>query len=277
MSYFGKLAALFAVSIFSVSAANAGFQFDPDGGGPKQPVTIQSFDFLVGNSLSKGVLVNGNWNLYYQASLANVVDESGAVIPADGPNGTGLNITHEITIVALISSKTTETGPLLGFGLAPGGQNFIRIYHDNQVNANPLDGTGYNDGELILETHVTDDLQGALMVIPGRQYNLDSFGATNDWGNVKSFNALGGFSASSVVTSFSRNFFLIDANSTINRIFINSSESAPFRQTNPSKKFWDGSNFVVPSIGALNFQSGPDVLLQADANASFLVGPVVAP
>ncbi len=256
-----------AIVVLFASLAHADFPFDPDGGGPKPVFTVGSFDFLVGNSLSKGVFAGDKWTLYYQASLGSLSDSNGNAIPNSGPNGTGLNVDHEITVVAAISVKTTMPGQIMNFALDPAGANFVRIYHDTAVNANPLEGTGYSDGELILESHATDDLQGALFV-SARTANLDSFGSANQWPSVKSYTGLGAFQCSSVVSSFSRDYFKL-GDGLIDRISINSSEQAPYRQMKPSKLFWDGTSTFAPAIGAVNLKTGPDALLQADANASF--------
>lgn len=250
-----------AVVVMFASVAQADFPFDPDGAGPKPVSQIGAFDFLTGNSLAKGAIGSDTWTLYYQSSVGSLTDKNTHPI-----QNTGLNMDHEITVVAAITVKTTQAGPLLNFELAPGGTNFVRIYHDNQVNANPLAGTGYADGELILESHTTDDLQGALMVMPSSA-NLDKMG-TNDWPGVKSLRGLGAFQASSVVSSFNPLFFQVPQGS-VERIYINSSQAAPFDQMQPSKLFWDGLQTFAPVVGAVNLKTGPDAILQADANASF--------
>mgnify|MGYP000971199025 CR=1 FL=1 len=252
-----------ALCLLLTSSVQAGFPFDPDGAGAKPTFQVGAIDFVVGNSLSKGVMAGEQWTLYYQASVGSLADEQGSPIPNDGPAGTGLNVDHEITVVLGISVRTTAAAPFLNFALQPGGTNFIRIYHDTKVNANPLEGTGYDDGTLILESHATDSLEGASMVF-GRPVNLDSFGGSNQWPGVRSLSSVGALQASSVVSSFNRSFFLVN---NISRININSSQAAPYRQTKPSKRFLD----VVPAVGSVNLQSGPDVLIQADANASFVV------
>ena len=46
-------------------------------------------------------------------------------------------------------------------------------------------------------------------------------------------------------------------------------------ETDPSKQFVgiDGVTPVIPALGAVNGISGPDVIIEADANATFSVVP----
>lgn len=254
---------LLAVAALS---ARADFPFDPDGAGPRPTIQVGAFDFLVGNSLAKGALAGETWTLYYQASLASLTDKDTLPIP-----DTGLNVDHEITVVAGITVKTTKVGMMLNFALVPGNSNFVRIYHDDKVDANPLAGTGYANGKLILESHTTDDLQGTLIIM-NFPSALDRFGSNNDWPGVMSLRGLGALQASSVVSSFDTAFFQLPQGA-IERIDINSSQAAPFDQMQPSKQFWNGTGFFAPAIGATNLKTGPDGLLQADANASFRIKP----
>lgn len=253
-------------SALSVSSLQAGvFKFDPDGSGAKPEFTVGGFDFLVGNALSKNVIDNdANWTIYYQASLGNLSDDKGNAIPIDGPNGTGLNVNHEITVVAMIPVKTViKTGNVIQYVL--NGEGFIRLYHDNQVNAKPLDGTGYNDGELILDAKINNnDLMGYLMLAGNTTFPLDSFGA-NNWGAIKSRNGLGSFQATANVASKNDAFFKAN----VAKMSFNSSQVAPYRQIDPSKQFWDGTGFILPNVGAINLQNGCCTLTQADANGSF--------
>lgn len=255
-------ALVFALMLLASSTARADFPFDPDGPGPKPAVQVGAFDFLVGNSLAKGATAGNTWTLYFQASVGNLTDKDTRAIP-----GTGLNVDHEITVVAAISVRNVSPAPFLTFELDPGANNFIRIYHDVQVNANPLAGTGYADGELILESHTTDDLMGGIWILP-QITDLDLFGGGNQWPGVKSLRATGALQCSSVVSSFSRDFFQVSG---IKRISINSSQSAPYRQMEPSKLFWNGTSTFAPAVGVVNLKDGPDGLIQADANASFLI------
>lgn len=252
------------IFVLASSTARADFPFDPDGPGPKPAVQVGAFDFLIGNSLAKGAIGSDTWTLYYQASVASLTDKDTRQV-----QGTGLNQDHEITVVVAISVKNISAPPFLSYELNPGGVNFVRIYHDDKVNADPLAGTGYADGELILESHATDALQGALWVRPVT-FLLDMFGVKNDWPATKTLQGLGSLSCSSVVSSFDQEFFKVGQGQ-IDRININSSQVAPFNQMQPSKLFWNGTDTFAPAIGAINAKDGPDALMQADANASFLI------
>ena len=127
--------------------------FNPTGTPATQPISIGSFDFAPGNSLSTGALplaVGKTIQLHYQATLADVIDSSGnAVVPP------GLNTTYQITAVASFTEVVTSlsaTGAVATFALAPtqAPNSFFELYYNPAVVANNLAGTGFNVGTLIL-------------------------------------------------------------------------------------------------------------------------------
>lgn len=247
-------------------------QFDPDGVGGGGTYSVGSFDFLQGNSLSEDVILGGaghEWTLYFQASLGSLVNGSGGVIA-----GTGVNSSYEITAVAAISVRTIGLSPgSLAFERAANpAVNFMRLYYDSNVNANPLAGTGYNDGTLILDSSAETDLAGFFLFTSMNAGALDQFN-TNNWPGISTVGGIGAFSSSADISYADSNFFVGGPSSLVDFIFANTSEIVPFRQTDPSVQFWNGSSFVTSTIGTLNGISGPDVILQADANASFTVVP----
>lgn len=253
----------------AASPALAGFLFDPDGDGSGGAFEVGSFDLLAGNAYSEGAGQSINWTLYYQASLGSLVNTSGNVI-----SGTGLNAAYEITAVAAISARTVafDDSSIL-FELDPSGPvNFIRMYQDTNINANPLAGTGYNDGQLILDATANADLVGTFIFPNFLLQPLDSFGA-NNWPGVLTRVGVGAFSASASVNAANSAYFILEPNQFLSSMFVNTSEVAPYRETNPSRQFWDGTSFVTTDVGPIN-AAGANVLTQADANASFVVSEV---
>lgn len=247
-------------------------QFDPDGAGGGGTYSVGSFDFLQGNSLSEDVLLGGvghEWTLYFQASLGSLVNPSGGVI-----NGTGLNVNYEITAVAAISVRTTilDASGIAFERSANPSLNFMRLYQDTSINANALAGTGYNDGTLILDSTATADLNGFFFFTTANAGALDQFN-TNNWAGVNTRGGIGAFSTSADISFADTNFFVGGPGELVDILFANTSEIVPFRQTDPSQQFWDGTSFVGTNIGAFNGWTGPDVIVQADANASFNVVP----
>jgi hypothetical protein len=247
------------------SASAAVIPFDPDGGGPDGTVQLGSMDFTQGSSLGENVLVGQEWTLYYQSSLGSLLDGSASVIV-----GTGLNVNYEITVVAAVDVVTTFfDGNNIQFQRAvTPGVNFFRLYYDTSLNADPLAGTGFNDGTLILDSSARTDLVGFFNFTSGGPAVLDQFSA-DDWGGTLTRVGIGAFSTSAEVTSFDASFFPGLGDELLDLVFANSSQILPFRETDPSYQFWDGSGFVPSDVGAVNGVDGPDVIVQADANGSF--------
>lgn len=259
-------------SLTTLSAANADIiLIDPNGGGSGGPYAVGSIDFLQGNSLADQVLTGGvghQWTLYYQAVLGSLVDPIGNVI-----TGTGLNSSYQITAVAGVTVETVSISPstfVFERAAAP-TTNFLRLYYDSSVNANALAGTGYNDGLLILDTTANNDMFGFLTFQGGPSVALDQFNV-NNWPGTLTRPAVGAFAVSAEVLYADPLFFsTVNPLDTIAMVFTNSSEVLPYRETDPSVQFWDGAGFIPSQVGAINGLSGPDALVQADANASFQV------
>lgn len=260
------------LSMTTVSAATADIiLIDPNGGGSGGPYAVGSVDFLQGNSLADQALTGGvghQWTLYYQAVLGSLVDPIGNVI-----TGTGLNTSYQITAVAGITVETISLSPstfVFERAAAP-STNFLRLYYDTNVNANALAGTGYNDGLLILDSTANDDMFGFLTFQGGPSVALDQFNV-NNWPGTLTRPAIGAFAVSADISYVDPLFFsTVNPFDSIAVVFTNSSEALPYRETDPSVQFWTGAGFTPSQIGAINGLSGPDALVQADANASFQV------
>jgi hypothetical protein len=249
------------------TARAAVIPFDPDGGGADGTVNLGSMDFVQGSSLSEDVLLGGvghRWTIYYQSSVGTLLDGSATVIA-----GLGLNSSYQITGVAAIEVVTTAlTANSIAFEIAPNPSvNFFRMYYDTNLNANPLAGTGFNDGTLIMDSTANSDLVGFFNFTTGSG-NLDQFNA-NNWPGVVTRFGIGAFSASAEITYYDPNFFVGVGDEEVDFVFANTSEILPFRETDPSQQFWDGAAFVPTQIGSVNGVDGPDTILQADLNASF--------
>ena len=85
--------------------------FNPTGSNATQPISVGSFDFAPGNSLSMSALplvVGKTFQLDYQAILADVIDSNGnTVVPP------GLNTTYQITAVGA-SPRSSRASIRLG-------------------------------------------------------------------------------------------------------------------------------------------------------------------
>jgi len=280
--------------------------FDPDGPGPLTPVNIGGFVFSTGNALSDNALLSGNgqltpgqtFQLYYQASLATVTDATtGNPLPApaglnDPTSANPFEITAVLSVTEVVQSASPAFPGQVTLALAPTQVgSFFELYYDTNLNANPLAGTGYNDGRLIYQGSGFPGLpsDGTFSLTNPQPTGFppttlfDSFGANNRPG----ITSVSGSGSSRVGTSFDRAdtaFFLTSLTGTGLRFA--SIDAVPFDQTNPSVQFASVRNtgalgpgsagpavFVTSDPGSINGFSGPDFQFQALANATFVPVP----
>ena len=260
--------------------------FNPTGTPATSPISIGSFDFAPGNSLSTGALplaVGKTIQLHYQAILEDVIDSSGStVVPP------GLNTTYQITAVASFTEVVTSlnaTGAVATFALAPtqDPNSFFELYYNPAVVADNLAGTGFNVGTLILagkpDPSVTNsgsfalalDATGNPVIQPFDLFN------TNDYPGIQSVTGVGSALVSADVSSFDPAFFITP----VIQLSFNTSTAIPFQTTNPSALFVGSPGGlppnVIPNIGTINGVNGTDFQLQSDANNSFIAAsPAIA-
>lgn len=291
--------------------------FDPDGTGEAANGTLNvgSFDWAPGSTLSVDTIPTAAGDdvvSYSHASLGILVNENGIGIAPSG-----LNTNFEITFVAGFTETidSVETSPTVlvsdgGDGIGGGNDiytfsqtitlveagtqtvNFFEIYYDDfsaGSQNNPLAGTGYRDGQLILSaelvslsgnftadfTFVDVDNSGGFNAGDILQTSLlDQFGA-DQWGGQQTISGEGSTQLVADVTFQDYDFFISNVSALVQDLFFNTSNILPFAQTNPSMQF-DGS-VIIPDIGAINGFSGPDILFQTDANSGFVTTEVPEP
>jgi len=255
--------------------------FDPDGpGGVAGPYTISGFDWFVGNALAEDVVpvaVGQTFQLYYQAALTSLLDANNNPFTP-----TGLNSSYEITVVASITQVITGiAGNTVNFAVAPGQNNsFLEIWQ-GPVNRSTLNGTGFNDGTLILTSVPvanpgldTGNYSLALDSGGNPQVGLfDQFGADNYGGQQSVLGTGSQRGIQFIVPSGGVNgqYFLTP----VLELLFDTSNITPFDGTNPSRQFVGlpngGAPNIVPVLGAINGLSGPDFQFQADSKNSFVV------
>src|SRR3569833_2159837 len=227
-----------------ISGQAAAFTFDPDGAGPIAPVIMDVFDWSPGN----GLIVNGvafsttgAQPSYYGQSRLNSLMNQGANIAIPGLGeytivmGYGENGLGSVTNVA-------------NFSLNPSSStNFFRIYFDPSNNSSNINGTGFDDGTLVLSG--TNNYPGVTTII-GSGTNAVTF-------NVAFANPA---------------FFPVEQPSVLK---YNESNVTPYQQTDPSHQFAGAiqGSVILPAIGAQNGISGPDFQVQVDGNMSVTVVP----
>jgi hypothetical protein len=247
---------------------------------------------------------------YVQASLGSFLNSGGSVIGGTSLNGGTAASNYEWTFVMAFQEEVTSVTGSIGAGGATfvtvgGGTNYFNIYYDPILNSNAGNGYGYADDVgnnagvstaiLILSGTVlpgdTSDFVASDTVPPG---NLDTFGADNYTG-VDSIVGSGGAQLT-IKVSFANLAFFPGGAPSVLEIDFDSQQNATYAQTNPSSCFYDdaadayldgaGTNTLgnstaataagftdcaTSSVGSLNGIDGPNLMLQADASASFAV------
>jgi hypothetical protein len=248
--------------------------FDPDGAGGGGASSISGFDWAVGNSLAVGAVpavVGQTFQLYYQASLAGLIDANGNSF---APNG--LNSNYEITIIASVTEVVTGiVGNSATFAVAPvqAANSIVQIYQ-GAVNANSLAGTGYNDGTLIYTGSLNPGASGSFSLNLGPNgapliQAFDQFGTDNYPGQLSVVGS-GSAKVNISTTATDSNFFL----TTPTALNFNVSNVSPFNQTNPSHSFAGAGYAPAPNLGPVNgLPPGTDFQFQADANNGFVAVP----
>lgn len=260
----------------SYAQASTPIEFDPDGPGPLSVVSVGSFDWAVGNALVGDAIpvdqlvpdADGNISVqvFGQTMLA------GMHKPDGNPGGLdGLNVDYEITVVNSLRVKLQVSGQTVLFSQYDNPpveyENYFEIYYDDSPDADPLSGTGFDDGQRILYAPVTQ-LSGNFTVQSFTPVNLDQFG-TNNWVGTQTVSGDGGQNMNVLVLTtdgyfFDTDFFTSGVDHGTNLPF-NNSQVIAFNQTNPSRTF----SGHISNVGDVNGDDGPDLLLQIDPNSAF--------
>lgn len=281
------------LSLVSSQAAHATvlFTFDPTGSGGAGNVQAAVFDFAPGNALADNALLGApallpgtTFNLFFQAKLNTVQDST----------NTAVALGNNITLVAGFTEVVTGTnvvGGALGsvtssFGLASNATvNFLKMYHGGAV-ADDLNGTGFDDGTLILDAVISANSGSFSVEAPNGVANQNTFDGYlgDNYSGLQSVVGGGGVQLTANVLSYNSNYFTggLPASALLITLF-NSSNITPFNQANPSRTFSStgttgGTGNLAPNLGSVNGlgggTAGPhDFQFQADANASFSIIP----
>lgn len=273
---------LHALALTVLLAATASSQahaavigFDPLGGA-YGTVSIDTFTMSAGNAL--GYQVNApvgsiapgtEFDLLYQAVVgAGTLDAQNQYFT---PN-------NEITVVArfpeVVTSLTPNTtgGFDANFALGGTGDNYFRMYASDR-NASNLAGTGFDDGDLILEGRIIQSTGSFSTTTVGGSPTL--FDQSTDGDNYGGFQTLRGSGGSVVrvqITDYDPNYFVsgFGPDALMNIALFSGSNNTPFTNINPSQQFAFAG--VTPNRGAVNGE-GEDFQFQADASVSFQVVP----
>jgi hypothetical protein len=270
-STFSRMALAIALFLpLSYAQATTPIEFNPDGQG-NDAVSLGSLDWAPGSALIADEIpltpdTTVSAQAFGHAALAGAADPDGNPVGLDG-----LNVGYEITVVVSNSVEITTNidGTVVLLALDPDGDNFFEMYYDPNPNADALAGTGYGDGQLILAGQLTT-LSGNFTAnsLIGPFGSLDQFG-TDNWPGTETISGQGTQNLDVLVQSVDTNFFTsgVDLGTILP---FNNSQVLPFRQTNPSRSFDTFGGGTLDSMpGLVNGISGPDILLQSDANNAF--------
>jgi hypothetical protein len=289
-----------AIFIIGACARGDTIVFDPDGAGNSPKINLNAFQFGAGNSLFTSAIpftVGNNFQLLFQAQLNSIVTNTGTQITPVGLNATGFTggvAPYEITIVGSVTETVTnvnQTPARVVYKLAATqvANSFIEVYFDASQNANPLQGTGYNDGQLILRgTPLPPSADVGTFTTtnptPSPAPSFDNF-STNDYAtagpgntNVTSNTGVGATRLDVRVTFVDTAFFVAAGGGDAGRqvqvgdiVSFDISHAAPFDKVDPSHKFVGVANSgtgpgptpaVTPIIGSNNGTSGFDMQAQ---------------
>jgi hypothetical protein len=270
--------------------ADIPFSLDPDGSGNSPAINPITFQFGAGNSLFGGSIPftqGDTFQLLFHAQLNSVVVGNGTQVTPIGLNASGAvgGVTpFEITLVGSVTEAVTNvnnTPARIAYRVA-GNQStasFIEMYFDGSQNANPLAGTGYNDGKLILRgtpTPPNPDV-GSFALSNPQPINAPSFDlfGNNDYANVTSIQGVGATRMDVTVTFVDPAFFVAGTGThkvkVGDLITIDMSHSAPFDKVDPSRLFVTAPNTGtgsgpaangVPRIGTVNGSANLDFQTQ---------------
>ena len=272
--------------------------WDTDGSGNASTVNLSGWLFASGNSLFQGVVpftLGDTFQLSFHAQLTSVLNQAGSQVNPTGlnaPGPVGSVAPYEITVVGSVTEVITAATAAPGqatFQLSVGqSQNsFVEIYFDGNQNANPLLGTGYNDGTLILQgvpiAVITGDVRADISTFsfanpqPSPAPNFDSFGI-DDYSGITSLTGSGTTKVFVEISYIDPTFFVAPGGADTGRqlqfgdiVTLNLSQAAPFDNVDPSQKFVSASNngpgdgpppTTIPAIGSTNGESGPDLQTQ---------------
>ncbi|MFL6513561.1 MAG: hypothetical protein ACJ8M1_00895 [Chthoniobacterales bacterium] len=270
--------------------ADIPFSLDPDGSGNSPAINPITFQFGAGNSLFGGSIPftqGDTFQLLFHAQLNSVVLANGTQVTPIGLNASGAvgGVTpFEITLVGSVTENVTNvnnTPARIAYRVA-GTQStasFIEMYFDASQNANPLAGTGYNDGKLILRgAPVPPNPDVGTFALsnpqPTNAPSFDLFG-NNDYANVTSIQGVGA-TRMDVSVTFVDTAFFVAGNGTHkvkvgDLITLDLSHSSPFDKVDPSHLFVTAPNSGtgsgpaasgVPRIGATNGAANVDFQTQ---------------
>jgi hypothetical protein len=309
----GLIAIMLCVGLTSTTHA---VLIDLDGtGGLTGAVNIGSFDWNATSFLAQGGQTaianfiagsgNTNFTVLSQGRLQGVNDPNGNPVVVNG-----LNTSYEITyVVKLTETITSVSGTQANFAVVPGATGFVNIYFSSPINSSPINGSGFNDGTLILRGTTVGNATGNFTVSNGTATNLDNSPNGNQYGTQQTITGSGRTDTIPFDTLTTNPDFFKQALAVFGIAFSNLSQSVPFDSVDPMGCFVsndlnqlqcstyshvngqpysgqpaDGNGGIIPKVGAVNGAACssiatdcPDFVAQTDPNSPFTPSAVPEP
>lgn len=217
-------------------------------------------------------------------TMARLVDTTNQLSGTNTP--AGLNVNYEITMIAAFQETVTAvSGSSATFSTT--GTGILQIYFDSSKDSDPLTGSGFNDGILILQGLSDQAGQtGIFLVTSPTPVILDQFGA-DDYGTggctslateqctVSGTGSQADISVDTLTQDF--NFFITQL-ATFGINFANISQQLPFKQVDPADCFPIpvAGTVGTPSAGTCAFfhVDAPYILNPDGTGYVPLVGPI---
>jgi len=257
--------------------------FNPEGTGAAGALTIDALDQAPGNALAQDITVltafpGQQFTLNYQANLA-AANLAGNQQFAQGDDGNFFTFAavfgEQVDFAFGIPGVTPVT---LLFSEAAGYPlNAFNMYATASAGSD-LAGTGFTTGQLILSGHMVDLFENFTFedTNPANAVPLDQIN-NDDYPGVTTLEGIGNANIVIQIDFADQGYFPgLNAGGTLTFAITNTSIFAPFTAADPSAKF--SSNAVanadidgVASADPINAWSGPNTVLNADANTSFNV------
>jgi hypothetical protein len=308
------MAAVALALTFGLASPSRAVLIDLDGpGGLTGAVNIGSFDwnatsFLAQNgqtaiaSFQSGTCatVSCNFSVLSQGTLQGVNDPNGNPVVVNG-----LNTSYQITYVSRLTETITGViGTQANFATVPGATGFVNIYF-SPINSSALNGSGFNDGTLILRGTTIGNSTGNFTVSNGTSVPLDGSPNGNQYGNQNSITGSGRTDTIPVDSLTTNPAFFQGPLAIFGIEFSNLSQSVPFNSMDPMGCFVntdlnqtqcstyvqangqpysgqpaDANGGIVPKVGAVNgaacagtvagiIANCPDFVAQTDPNSPF--------
>lgn len=285
--YFGLVVAL--VLVWAGPASAASILFNPEGTGVNGAVEIDALDQAPGNALAQDITVNSafpgqQFTLNYQANLAAANFEGNQVF-AQGDNGNFFTFAavfgEQVDFAFGVPGVTPVT---LLFSEAAGYPlNAFNMYA-TASSGSDLSGQGFTTGQLILSGHMVDLFETFTFpsTNPATAVPLDQTN-DNDYPGVTTLSGIGNAAIDIQIDFADQGYFPgLNAGGTLTFAITNTSIFAPFTAADPSAAFSSNAvaNADIPGVSStdpINAWSGPNTVLNADANTSFTTVAVPEP